>query len=68
MFKDAVINEITLHFSFADRLRVLLGSKVRVRVVSRTEHLVGEVEGSSTARVDRLFPPKRKGGYEAVDK
>lgn len=67
MFKDEVINHVTVHLSFADRLRVLLGSKIRVSVFSKTENMVGKVEGSSTVSVDRLTPTKRQGGYAATD-
>jgi len=67
MFKDEVINHVTVHLSFADRLRVLLGSNIRVSVFSKTENLAGKVEGSSTVSVDRIYTPKQKGGYEALD-
>ncbi len=67
MFKDEVINHVTIHLSFADKLRVMLGSKIRVSVFSKTENMVGKVEGSSTVSVDRLLPTKQQGGYEAID-
>lgn len=64
--KDEVINNIVVSLSFADRLRVLVGRKIRVRVSTKTENLCGEVEGSSTVSVDRIYTPKRQGGYAAI--
>ncbi len=66
MFKDEVISHVVVNLSFADRLRVLVGRKIRVSVHAKTEHLVGSVEGSSTVNVDRLYTPKRQGGYAAI--
>ncbi|MBP8200773.1 MAG: hypothetical protein KAX98_10635 [Nitrospira sp.] len=66
MFKDEVINHITISLSFADRLRVLFGRKIRVRVFTKTENLVGEVDGSSAVTIDRFRLLKREIGYEAL--
>lgn len=66
MFKDEVFNNVVVTLSFADRLRVLLGRKIHVRVSTKTENLCGEVEGSSSVSVERIFPSKGQGGYAAI--
>lgn len=67
MFKDEVINNIQVNLSFADRLRVLIGRKITVSVHTKTENVVGNVEGSSTVSVARSYKPKITGGYAAID-
>ena len=67
MFKDEVINNIVISLSFADRIKVLLGRKIMVHAYTKTENVVGKVEGSSTVSVGRFFKQRQTGGYTAID-
>jgi hypothetical protein len=58
--RDIVISEITIHFGFIDRLRILLRGKARVRVETATENIVGRAMTVSDAWCPPLF---HRGGH-----
>lgn len=63
-FKDEVFTRTTIIFSFADKIRVLLGRKVTIAVNVKTENVVGATETESLAVVDKFIKPKRETGGE----
>jgi hypothetical protein len=58
MFNDEIVNRTTISFSFADRLRILVGRKVSVTVNIKTESVVGNTETESSVAVDRFRVPR----------
>jgi len=50
VFSDLVISNVTITLSWWDRVKVLLGAPVLVRVRVETEHKVGEIHATSWAR------------------
>ena len=59
MFADELINNTVVSLSFPDRLRVLLGRKIRIRVNIKTENVVGNIETTSTMWVDKIYAPRQ---------
>ena len=59
---DEIFTTIEVGFSFGDRVRVLLGRRLRVRVVTTTENVVGAASSTSQANVDPLWTRKPSGG------
>lgn len=54
--KDGVTTRTTLHFNWADRLRILFGFAVELDCFTATENTVGRTESKSCLRV---FNPRR---------
>ena len=59
--KDAIVVDVEIHFSWADRLRVLLRGRADVRAKVFTEHLPGQVKTLTTAYALKLWTRKRFG-------
>ena len=59
MFADELINNTVVSLSFPDRLRVLLGRKIRIRVNTKTENVIGNIETTSTTWVDKIYAPRQ---------
>lgn len=55
IFKDEVIHHIIITLSVKDRLKVLLGRRIRVSMFTKTEHKVGGVQATSDVTIERLF-------------
>ena len=66
VFKDEVINHITITLSLKERLKVLLGRKIIVSVYTATENKVGGVRGTSDVTVERLFKQRNIGEGAAI--
>ena len=56
--KDAIHTDVEVVMDWRDRLRVLFGARVLVRVRTDCEHAPGRVE--SETRVNTFFPHKTK--------
>ena len=69
MFANEIINNTVVSLSFPDRLRVLLGRKIRIRVNIKTENVIGNIETTSTTWVDKIYAPRqaREVGYGETD-
>lgn len=52
--KDVIHTDVDIHFDFVDRLRILFGAKVHLRVRTDCEHAPGRVESESIVSVARL--------------
>lgn len=65
---DEICTRADIKFSFADRLRVLVGSKVTVSVNIKTQNVVGATETESRASVEKFWPKRvnQKGLGEAI--
>lgn len=63
-FNDEVCTRTTINFSFADKIRILLGREVTVSVNVKTENVVGATETESLAVVDKFRKPKHETGGE----
>lgn len=63
MFNDEIVNRTTINFSFADRLRILVGRKTMVTVNIKTENVVGNTETESSVSVERFRTPRTQMGY-----
>ena len=64
-FKDEIYTNTDCYFSLIDRFRILLHGRAWVRVVTKTEHLPGEVSSESTIQVPKVMRLKKLGGgYE----
>lgn len=63
-FKDEICTRTTINFSFADKVRILLGRKVTVSVNVKTENVVGDTETESIAAVEKFRKPKSETGGE----
>lgn len=57
-FRDAVHTTVTAEWSLWDRLKILLFGRSFVRVVVRTENVVGRVESESSAWTAPIFPER----------
>lgn len=65
-YKDEIYTYTECHFSFRDRLRILIHGIASVRVATKTEHLPGELLSQSSVSVPMVFRSKQSGGgYEA---
>lgn len=62
MFADELILNTVVSLSFPDRLRVLVGRKIRVRTNTKTEHVIGNIEVTEATLVDKVFA-RRKARY-----
>ena len=68
-FKDEIYTYTECHFSFLDRLRIMVHGVASVRIASKTEHLPGEVLSESSVSVPRVFRLiKHTGGEEKSNK
>ena len=63
-FNDEVCTRTTINFSFADKIRILLGRKATVAVNVKTENVVGATKTESLAVVERFRKPKIETGGE----
>lgn len=62
-FKDAIISEAEIRFSFLDKLRILCGKIAHVTAKTKTENVVGAVQPTSwTSWVEPIFPKKPEEG------
>lgn len=63
-FQDYVNTITIINFSFADRLRVLIGRKVTITVNVKTENVVGSTETESMVAVEKVLKKEsRLGAY-----
>jgi hypothetical protein len=64
-FRDAVINDIHVHFGFWDRLKILFGWKVDIRSKTYTQQRPGNLQSETTVSVYR--PRKLSEGWGVVE-
>lgn len=58
-YRDAVYNEVELHLSFMDRIRLLFGASLTVKVQTLVENPVGKHFGESEAVIGPVFRKRR---------
>ncbi|TES88956.1 MAG: hypothetical protein E3J94_07280 [Desulfobacteraceae bacterium] len=68
-YKDQIITKTEQKFNLIDRIRILFGCSVHLRIETHTEHLPGMVISESKGWVEPYFKQKNKlsGAYERTE-